>query len=105
MSEYEELLAEKKRIEQRLKELKCETITIGRAKLGQRTWYGRAGKTSYNIMVKKHSCAITSECERYYTIIEEFDKKKALKYLNETIEDLESLRDRMQEAENENVKT
>ena len=101
MSEYKELLAEKKRIEQRLKELRCETLTIGRAKLDKKRWYGRANKTSYNIMVRKHSSAITSECERYYTIIEEFDKKKAIKYLNDILGDLESLRDWMQEAEND----
>jgi len=93
MGEYEELLAEKKRIEQRLKEIRNSSVIIGRARLERRKFYGHNGGWSYNISVKKHSGIIESESKKWYSIVEDYDKDKAIAIVSETITDLQKLLD------------
>lgn len=96
--EYRKLLEEKKRIDARLKELQHKRALFGTVKLEMHRW-ASYGREAYNVMIKKHSGMINSENDRFYTIIEDFDRKHSMERLKQIIDDLGILLEYLKEEE------
>lgn len=98
--EYRHLLEEKKRIDARLKELQHKRVLFGTVKLEMHRW-ASYGREAYNVMIKKHSGMINSENDRFYTIIEDFDRQHSMERLKQIIDDLGILLEYLKDEEDE----
>lgn len=105
--EYKQLIAQKREIDKKLKELQHKRISFGSVKVDRQRWYSY-GRKSYNVKIKKFigmNCP-AAEQDRYYTIIEDFNLKKILEVLTSVIDDLvilkEYLNQEVEEDENTN---
>ena len=101
--EYKQLIAQKREIDKKLKELQHKRMSFGSVKLDRQRWYSY-GREAYNVKIKKFigmNCH-AAEQDRYYTIIEDFNLKKTLEVLTAVIDDLVILKEYLKQEVEEN---
>lgn len=92
MTELEELIARKKDIERRIREIRDTTKYFGRTKY-EVVNYQRGSE--HTISIKKRG--EDPHYERYYSVIGMTDKEEAIRQLNILIEDLTGLREELED--------
>ena len=95
MTELEKLMNERRKIDERIKELKNVEVTYGRAKLGLSHYYTSKPDEWYIAIDRIIDCPATVGRDmKRYSIIRTNDKDSAIEHIDEIIKDLKGLKDK-----------